>query len=132
MVEAEVAGVLFTIDPRSGRRDRMLVEAVFGLGEALVSGQVTPDQYVLARDGRVKRVRLSPQPHAIVRDPEGGVREQALAPDRGAARTLDEAQLRRLADVGRDLEERLGKPQDIEWAIEGEELFVLQARPVTA
>jgi pyruvate,water dikinase len=130
MVDAEVAGVLFTIDPTRNRRDRMIVEAVFGLGEAVVSGQVTPDHYVLARDGRLKKQRLTTQPYAVVRDPAGGVREEPL-PD-GAAPTLDEEQLGRLAALGRGLEERLGRPQDIEWAIEGGELYVLQARPVTA
>jgi pyruvate,water dikinase len=132
MVDADVAGVLFTIDPTRNRRDRMIVEAVFGLGEAVVSGQVTPDHYVLARDGSLKKRRLTTQPYAVVRDPTGGVCEQALPVNRGGAATLEEEQLRRLAEVGRDLEERLGRPQDIEWAIEGGELFVLQARPVTA
>jgi pyruvate, water dikinase len=132
MVDADVAGVLFTIDPTQGRRDRMVVEAVFGLGEAVVSGQVTPDHYVLARDGRVKRVTLTTQPHAIVRDDAGGVREQPLDAERGGARTLDDEQLAALATVGRDLQERLGVPQDIEWAIQDGNLFVLQARPVTA
>ena len=131
MVEADVAGVLFTIDPARGRRDRMVVEAVFGLGEAVVSGEVTPDQYVLARDGRVKR-----EPHhaAARRRPRRRRRHAtgAAGPERGAARTLDDEQLAELAAVGRDLEDRLGMPQDIEWAIEDGELFVLQARPVTA
>ena len=132
MVAADVAGVLFTIDPTRGRKDRMVVEAVFGLGEAVVSGEVTPDHYVLARDGRVKRVTLATQPHAVVRDEAGGVREQPLDPERGAERTLDDEQLGALAAVGRDLHERLGVPQDIEWAIQDGELYVLQARPVTA
>jgi pyruvate, water dikinase len=132
MVDADVAGVLFTIDPTHRRRDRMVVEAVFGLGEAVVSGQVTPDHYVLARDGRVKRMTLTTQPHAIVRDDAGGVREQPLDAERGATRTLDDHQLAELAAIGRDLQERLGRPQDIEWAIEDGRLFVLQARPVTA
>ena len=132
MVDADVAGVLFTIDPARRRRDRMVVEAVFGLGEAVVSGQVTPDQYVLARDGRVKRETLATQPHAVVRDDAGGVREEPLSPERGGARTLADEQLVELAAIGRDLHERLGVPQDIEWAIEDGRLFVLQARPVTA
>jgi pyruvate,water dikinase len=132
MVDADVAGVLFTIDPTRGRHDRMLVEAVFGLGEAVVSGEVTPDHYVLARDGRLKKSRLTTQPYAVRRDPAGGIREEPLSEDAGAAQTLDEEQLAHLAGVGRDLEERLGGPQDIEWAIEAGELFVLQARPVTA
>jgi pyruvate, water dikinase len=131
MVEPDVSGVLFTVDPTKGRRDRMVVEAVFGLGEGVVSGQLTPDHYVLARDGRLKRTRLHAQPYAIVRDPGGGVREEALPAERGETQTLDEAQLVRLARVGVDLEERLGGPQDIEWALQDGELFVLQARPVT-
>jgi len=131
MVDADVAGVLFTVDPTRGRRDRMLVEAVFGLGEAVVSGQVTPDHYVLTRDGRVKKCRLATQPYAVTRDPAGGIREEPLSEEAGSAQTLDEEQLRRLADVGRDLEDRMGRPQDIEWAIERGKLFVLQARPVT-
>ena len=131
MVEPDVSGVMFTIDPTKGRRDRMVVEAVFGLGEGVVSGQLTPDHYVLARDGRLKRTRLHAQPYAIVHDPAGGIREQELAPERGEAQTLGEDQLARLAKVGIDLEERLGGPQDIEWAIQDDELFVLQSRPVT-
>ena len=132
MVEPDVSGVLFTVDPTKGRRDRMVVEAVFGLGEGVVSGQLTPDHYVLARDGRLKRARLHAQPYAIVRDPGGGVREEELPAERGETQTLDEAQLARLAQVGVDLEERLGGPQDIEWALQDGELYVLQSRPVTA
>jgi pyruvate,water dikinase len=132
MVEPDVSGVLFTIDPTRGRRDQMIVEAVFGLGEAVVSGEVTPDHYVLARDGRLKRAQLATQPYAVVRDEAGGVRHEPLAPERGASQTLDEDQLRRLATVGSDLEERLGGPQDVEWAFEAGELYILQARPVTA
>jgi pyruvate,water dikinase len=131
MVQPDVSGVLFTVDPTKGRRDRMVVEAVFGLGEGVVSGRLTPDHYVLARDGRLKRTRLCAQPFAIVHDPAGGVREEALAPERGEAQTLGEEQLARLAKIGVDLEERLGGPQDIEWALQDEELFVLQSRPVT-
>jgi pyruvate, water dikinase len=132
MVEPDVSGVMFTIDPTKGRRDRMVVEAVYGLGEGVVSGQLTPDHYVLARDGRVKRTKLHAQPYAIVNDPAGGTREVELPPERAESQTLDEGQLARLAELGVGLEDRLGGPQDIEWAIQGGELFVLQSRPVTA
>jgi pyruvate, water dikinase len=132
MVSADVAGVLFTVDPVRRRKDRMVVEAVFGLGEACVSGQVTPDNYVLARDGALKRRRLSVQPLVIESAPEGGTVERELDPAEGGAATLAEDQLRELARLGEDLQGRLGGPQDIEWAIEGGELYVLQARPVTA
>jgi pyruvate,water dikinase len=132
MVDADVAGVLFTCDPVRGRRDRMVVEAVLGLGEGVVSGRLTPDQYVLARDGRVKRERVHEQPFAIVADPEGGVTERELDPGEGGERKLGDEHLAALAKIGDDLETRLGGPQDIEWAVQDGELFVLQARPVTA
>jgi pyruvate, water dikinase len=107
MVEPRKSGVLFTVDPVAHRRDRMLVEAVFGLGEQVVSGHVTPDHYIVDRQGGVKTERLQ----------HGGV----LEPD----------ELRRLAELGRGLEEHFGCPQDIEWAIAAGELYLLQSRPVT-
>jgi pyruvate, water dikinase len=131
MVDADVAGVLFTVDPVRGRKDSMVVEAVFGLGEGVVSGEITPDHYVLKRDGSVRRRQLAVQPFAIVSDPAGGTREQALEEARGGEPTLDDEQLRALAELGAGLQERAGQPQDVEWAMQGGELFVLQARPVT-
>jgi pyruvate,water dikinase len=132
MVDADAAGVLFTCDPVHNRRDRMVVEAVLGLGEGVVSGQLTPDHYVLKRDGRVRKAQVHMQPYAIVSVPEGGVAERRLSPEEGGARKVADEQLAALARLGDDLEQRLGGPQDIEWALEGGELFVLQARPVTA
>jgi pyruvate, water dikinase len=131
MVAAEVAGVIFTCDPVQRRRDRMVVEAVFGLGEAAVSGRVTPDHFVIARDGEVKRSRIAVQPFAVVSAAAGGTAEHELSAEEGGAPTLDKGRLRALARLGDELERRLGVPQDIEWAIADGELFVLQARPVT-
>ena len=132
MVAADVAGVLFTCDPVRRRRDRMVVEAVFGLGESAVSGQVTPDHYVLTRSGEVKKRKVAVQPHALVSDDQGGTVERKLSEHEGGKHTLDEKQLRVLAELGDHLEEKLEAPQDIEWALEDGELYVLQARPVTA
>jgi pyruvate,water dikinase len=132
MVEAEVAGVLFTCDPVHNRRDRMVVEAVLGLGEAVVSGEVTPDHYVLKRDGSVKKAHIHVQPYAIVSRPEGGVAERELSPEEGGAQKAGDDLLAELARIGEALEQRLGMPQDIEWAVQDGDLFVLQARPVTA
>jgi pyruvate, water dikinase len=130
MVRSDVAGVLFTCDPVRGRRDRMVVEAVLGLGEAAVSGQVTPDHYILKRDGTVRKAQVSEQPFAVVPVETGGTEERELGAE-GAEQKLGEEHLRELARLGDDLEQRLGGPQDIEWALEGGELYVLQARPVT-
>ena len=126
MVAADVAGILFTIDPVARRRDQMVVEAVFGLGEPAVSGALTPDNYTMARDGRVKKRRIVTQPWALV-----GSEEVPLAEEDGARETLSDEQLAALAELGRTLEEQNGSPQDIEWAIAGGELYVLQSRPVT-
>ena len=107
MVDPEKSGVVFTVDPVQRRRDRMVIEAIFGLGEQVVSGHATPDHYVVDRAGEVKRERLV----------NGGV--------------LSAGELAALAELGRSLEERFGCPQDIEWAIAGGELYLLQSRPVT-
>ena len=131
MVQADLAGVLFTCDPVRGRRDRMVVEAVIGLGEAAVSGAVTPDHYVIKRDGRVRRAHVHEQPYAIVADEAGGVTERPLSPDEGGARKAGDELLAKLAELGDHLERRVGVPQDIEWAVQAGELYVLQARPVT-
>ena len=107
MVEPKKSGVLFTVDPVQRRGDRMIVEAIFGLGEDLVSGHATPDHYVVDRAGASKREHL----------PNGGV--------------LEGSELAALADLGRSLEEQFGAPQDIEWAIADGQVFLLQSRPVT-
>ena len=107
MVDPEKSGVVFTVDPVQRRRDRMVIEAIFGLGEQVVSGHATPDHYVVDRAGELKRERLV----------NGGV--------------LTGGDLARLASLGCSLEERFGSPQDIEWAIAGGELYLLQSRPVT-
>jgi pyruvate, water dikinase len=132
MVKAEVAGVLFTCDPVRKRRDRMVVEAVLGLGEGVVSGQLTPDHYILRRDGRIRKAHVHVQPYAIVAVPEGGTVERELDPEVGGAQKVADEHLEALAKLGDELEQRLGVPQDIEWAVQDGEIFVLQARPVTA
>jgi pyruvate, water dikinase len=130
MVRADVAGVLFTCDPVHHRHDRMVVEAVLGLGEAAVSGEVTPDHYVIKRDGTLKRAQVAVQPFAVMPARDGGTERRPLG-EEGGVQKLGEEQLRALARIGDDLEQRLGCPQDIEFAIEGGEIYVLQARPVT-
>jgi pyruvate, water dikinase len=128
---AEKAGVMFTVDPVRGRRDQMVIEGVWGLGEVLVSGEVTPDHYVVARDGTLKRARVAVQPVALLPLPGGGTRLQELEPGRGAARVLSDEDLRELAGLGNRLQEYFGGPQDVEWAYQEGRLYLLQSRPVT-
>ena len=131
MVEPEVAGVMFTVDPVGGRRDRLVIEAVFGLGEALVSGEVTPDHYVLKHDGTVRKRQVHVQPFRVVQAPGSGTVKEPLDEELGGRPKLDDEQLRALAEIGTELHRIAGVPQDIEWALADGELFVLQARPVT-
>jgi pyruvate, water dikinase len=109
MVDSQKSGVLFTVDPVHGRRDRMVVEAARGLGEAVVSGEVTPDHYTLGRDGVVKKSRVV-----------------------GAEPVLSDDDCAALARMGRRLADLHGGPQDIEWAFDADgRLVLLQSRPIT-
>ena len=100
--------MLFTVDPVHGRKDRMVAEAAFGLGENVVNGEHTPDHYSLDRKGIIKRSHVIAEP------------------------VLDEPEARQLAELGRKLEEMHGCPQDIEWAFDrAGNLFLLQSRPIT-
>jgi pyruvate,water dikinase len=126
------SGVMFTIDPVRRRRDQMMIEAVWGLGEAVVSGHATPDHYVVSREGHVKQVHVSVQEVAMRAEASGGVVEYVLTAEEGGARVLDDEQLAALAEIGRQLEAHFGQPQDVEWAFEGGQLYLLQSRPVTA
>ncbi|HEY8451406.1 MAG TPA: PEP/pyruvate-binding domain-containing protein, partial [Natronosporangium sp.] len=129
LVPAELSGVLFTADPVTGARDRIVVDAAAGLGEAVVAGLVTPDHVVLdKRTGRVRSRRAGRREVAVVPRPGGGTRRVA-AP---AGPRLRRAQLRRLARLAVAAERRFGRPLDVEWAWYHGRPWLLQARPVTA
>lgn len=132
LIDSDKSGVMFTIDPVRRRRDQLVIEAAYGLGEALVSGLVTPDNYIATRDGAIKRSFVARQELAIVRDSGGGTVERTLTEEQAAAAVLDADEVRQLVDMGLRLEGIFGEPQDVEWAFEGGELYLLQSRPITA
>ena len=108
MIDSKKSGVMFTVDPVHQRKDRMVVEAAFGLGENVVNGEVTPDNYVLDRKGLIKRSKIVAEP------------------------VLTESEAQQLAALGLHLEELHGVPQDIEWAYDDVGvLYLLQSRPIT-
>jgi phosphoenolpyruvate synthase/pyruvate phosphate dikinase len=133
LVPAEVAGVLFTIDPISGSGRRWIVEASWGLGEAVVGGLVTPDRYVIARTGELLERQLGRKDVAMVANENGGTTELAINdPARVQEACLGEQALVRLAELGAACERLFGAGQDIEWALSsGGTLYLLQCRPVT-
>ena len=130
MVNPDAAGVMFTADPVSGDRDRIVVDASPGLGEAVVSGRVTPDHYELDRRGTV--LAWTPgRAEVVVRAAAGG----GLAEEAGQAtgeRLLGDAALAGLARLGVAVQDRFGRPMDIEWALAGGRVWLVQARPMTA
>ena len=132
MVDAERAGVVFTLDPVSGARDRIVISAVHGLGEGLVSGLLDADTYHLDRYTRAVVSRtLARKTTRLVRGAGGGVREEPVpVPDQDTP-ALDERALADLCEASLAIERQFGRPQDIEWATAGGELFILQARPIT-
>jgi pyruvate,water dikinase len=130
MLFPRVSGLLFTADPVTGNRTVASVEASFGLGEALVSGLVTPDVYTV-RDGEVVARAIATKRLAIDAAPAGGTREEAVAPERQNAPAMTEEQVVRLARLGRRIEAHFGRPQDIEWCLVGDDFQIVQSRPIT-
>ncbi|HSK85583.1 MAG TPA: PEP/pyruvate-binding domain-containing protein, partial [Rubrobacter sp.] len=132
LVAAEVAGILFTANPVSGARDEIVVNAARGLGEAVVGGLTTPDSFTLDRTTLAVRERKTGHQEVETVLAEHGTTERPLEPERAAQPTIDDAQLARLAQIGVDIEDLFGPPQDIEWAYDADGRFwVLQARPIT-
>jgi phosphohistidine swiveling domain-containing protein len=131
MVEAEVAGVLFTADPLTGRRRRAIIDASPGLGEAVVSGAVNPDHFVVdTRTGEILVRRPGDKRVVIRAHKEGGTRRVELEGEEELS--LADEQLRALAELGGRVEAHYGEPQDTEWAIDAAgRLWLLQARPIT-
>ena len=131
MVESEAAGVLFTANPLSGKRAETVIDATLGLGEALVSGQVEPDHYVVEPNtGRMLTKTLGAKALAI-RGTSGGGTTTAAA-DAAQQQALPDAAIVELARLGQRIARLFDSPQDIEWAWADGTLFVVQSRPITS
>lgn len=134
MVDAEIAGVMFTCNPVSGDPSMIAINASWGLGLAVVGGEVTPDDLLVSKvTGEVVRETIASKDVEFVPAAGGtGTERREVEPGRRAARCLDGEALARLVAIGRRIERHFGSHQDVEWAIDrAGELFVLQSRPVT-
>lgn len=132
MVNAEKAGVLFTIDPVLHNPYNMVIEAVWGLGEGVVSGTLTPDHYKVDRDTvEVVNEFIPDKRTMFCRDDDYGVATRDVPPEKVSARVLSRAELKELVDIGNRVEQHFGCPQDIEWAVEDGQVYLLQSRPIT-
>ena len=133
MVPSEISGILFTANPATGERSEIIVNASFGLGEAVVSGQVTPDTYIVDKETlNAKETVIGPKAQQIVADGSQGTRLTDVDEGSRGQSSLTDDMLRQLSTRAIDIEKLYdGVPQDIEWAVVDDELYLLQSRPIT-
>jgi pyruvate, water dikinase len=119
MVMPKAAGVAFTLDPTNGDRSKVVIDAAFGLGETVVSGEVTPDNYVVDKVvfEIVKRTVSAKELECVLDPVEDRVVHRALPPDRSTEASLSDAEVKAVARLARQAEKHFGRPQDIEWAV---------------
>ncbi len=127
------AGVMFTVNPATGSRDELVIEGSFGLGEAVVSGSVSPDRYLVEKPTLAIRAREVHHKDLVIEyDPSGGTRRRALTEDEALQPVLSDKEVVAVAELGRRIEQHYGSPQDTEWAYDPDgRLWMLQSRPIT-
>ena len=130
MVQSEVSGIMFTADP-TGDLNKIIIEAGFGLGETIVSGSVTPDNYVIDKKTmQLVNKKINKQEFMLIRDK--GINTQINLGDvKGKLQKMKDSKIIDLANIGKRIEEHYKKPMDIEWAMEKDVLYIVQARPIT-
>ncbi|MFC1892637.1 phosphoenolpyruvate synthase [Chloroflexota bacterium] len=136
MVQSQAAGVMFTVEPTTSDKSKIVVEAVLGLGEMIVSGDVTPDHYVIAKDGmKVVHKEIKHQEWQLIRNPGGKGEEinvkKPLTPAEQEMQKITDDDIQFLAEIGQRLEDHYQFPQDVEWAKEDGKIYIVQTRPVT-
>src|SRR3990172_84553 len=131
MIQSDVSGVMFTTDPISKDRDRIVIEAIFGLGDYIVQGVVTPDHYEVSRaSGKIITKNIKPQEIMEVKSKQGV--KQVKVPSRDQrSQKLTDGQISKLAEIGKKIHQHYFFPQDVEWAMEGSSLYIIQTRPIT-
>ena len=131
MVQSEVSGICFTVHPVTKDYDQMVIEAGWGLGEAIVGGKITPDTFVIhTTDWTILDANISEQTMMIVRGPRGTV-EKKVPRAKANVQKLPNSVVMKLAKLCKKIEEHYGKPQDIEWAYRNKKLYIVQSRPIT-
>ncbi|MDP2628581.1 MAG: phosphoenolpyruvate synthase, partial [Nanoarchaeota archaeon] len=130
MVDSEKSGVIFSKDP-SYKNDNIIMEAVFGLGEGIVSGRITPDKYIVSPKMKILEENIGNKKVAITRDSGGNQSIIKLREEKANQKVLNDSEIKNLAEIAIKLEEHYKKPQDIEFAIENKEIYIVQTRPIT-
>ena len=132
MVNSDKAGVMFTANPRNNNLNSLVIEGAFGLGEVVVGGLVSPDYYELEKNGlKLKDARVSHKNFKIIRDEKGRNKNVDLSEKEANEQVLTDKEIQQIARLGMKIEQHYASPQDTEWAIEGNKVFMLQSRPIT-
>lgn len=132
MIESEISGITFTVHPVTEDKRQMIIEAGWGLGEAIVSGQITPDSYVLdKKDFSIIDINISKQDKMIVRKSSSGVKHVNIPKAKQEKQKLTGKQIVELAKICLSIEKHYHKPQDIEWAFANGKFYITQSRPIT-
>lgn len=132
MVNADKAGVMFTVNPINQDYNQMVIEGAWGLGEGVVSGTVSPDTYIVKKDPvEVVDIYVAKKDTMFIKDENGETKEVPTPDDLKEKQVLTEEEIKKLVEIGLRIEEHYKRPMDIEWAIENDEIFMLQARPIT-
>jgi len=132
MVDSEVSGVTFTKNPVTASETEVMIEATYGLGELLVQGAVTPDNYLVNKNTLTIIDKQVPAKKSMLVYSDGKNTQQPVAADKSASACLDDTQIIELTRLAVKIEDHYGQPQDIEWALEGGQFYILQSRPITA
>ncbi len=132
-IESTRAGVMFTIDPATGNTDRLVIEGAFGLGESVVSGSVSPDRYLVHKDGlAIEKREVRRKELTIETLPDGGTATRELSGEEAEQPVLSDEEVLEVAELGVQIEAHYGAPQDTEWAFDPDgRVWMLQSRPVT-
>jgi pyruvate,water dikinase len=136
MVQSESSGVMFTIEPNTSNATQITIEAVLGLGEMIVSGDVTPDHYTVnKKDVKILTKEIKKQEWKLVKEANAHGKDENtkinLTKDEQAKQKITDDDIIQLAKIGKTLEEHYDHPQDVEWAKEGGKIYIVQTRPVT-
>ncbi|MBI2103209.1 phosphoenolpyruvate synthase [Candidatus Woesearchaeota archaeon] len=132
MVDADKSGIMFTINPATNSFNEVVIEAIYGLGELIVGGEVNPDMYIVDKNSReIKKIEVRKKPFGLFKNENGENERQEIPVDEQSRQVLSDVQIKELARLGKKLEDYYDKPQDVEWAVERERLYLVQTRAVT-
>lgn len=132
MIDSEVSGIAFSVHPVTEDANQLIIEAGYGLGEAIVSGQVTPDSYVVQKEPRkIIDINVFTQSEALYRNLSGGNKWKNILEPKASSQVLTEKQILEFAEIILSIESHYGFPCDIEWAFEKGKFYIVQSRPIT-